>query len=59
MAKLTTDEKTYRASYAGEGEHNHEMEIKATEDGLEIDEAFTIPWEWIDRAHPSIEPKGQ
>jgi hypothetical protein len=54
MANLKTDEKTYRASYAGAGEHNYIMEVKATEDGLEIDESVTVPWDWIFQALASL-----
>jgi hypothetical protein len=49
MTKLTTDEKTYRSSYAA-GEYNAIMEIEALETGLCIDESVTVPWDWILRA---------
>ena len=29
------------------GEYNAEMEIKAVEDGLMIDEYNVMPWDWI------------
>jgi hypothetical protein len=47
---LETDAKTYRSSYAAEGGYNAVMEIKAIEQGLEIDEHTILPWDWILRA---------
>jgi hypothetical protein len=44
---LEADEKTFRASYAADGGYNAVMEIKATDNGLEIDESVTVPWDWI------------
>ncbi len=49
MAKLETDEKIYLASYAAEGGYNAIMEIKATKEGLEIDEHTIVPWDWVKR----------
>jgi hypothetical protein len=54
MTNLTTDEKTYRSSYAA-GEYNAIMEIEALETGLRIDESVTIPWDWIRAALSSID----
>lgn len=31
-----------------DGEHNRSVEIVATESGLVIDEAITVPWGWIE-----------
>lgn len=47
MAKLETDEKTYRATYPTGVWPNGVIEVKATEEGLEFDEDFTIPWDWV------------
>lgn len=47
---IKTNETIFTASYAAGDGYNATMEIKATESGLEIDEAATIPWEWVDRA---------
>lgn len=57
MKKLTTDETTYRSSYA-DGEYNAEMEVEATRLGLCIDERTTIPWDWILAALSYRQSKG-
>jgi hypothetical protein len=38
------------------GEYNAEMEIKAVEDGLMIDEYNVIPWDWILAARQKVHP---
>lgn len=50
MINVVRNEKTFTAEYAGAGDRNHEMEVKATENGLEIDESVTVPWDWIFQA---------
>jgi hypothetical protein len=48
---LQTDEKRlYTFDYPDAGECNYTMEIKATKDGLQINELSTVPWDWILRA---------
>jgi hypothetical protein len=49
LLKNPPDDKIYRATYAGAGEYNYEMEIEAREDGLHIDDYVVIvPWDWIE-----------
>jgi hypothetical protein len=47
------DATTFRASYPVGVWPNSQIEVKATEDGLEFDEDFTIPWDWILKAAES------
>lgn len=42
-----TDRERRFITSVAEGEFNREIEVIAREDGLEVDESFTIPWEWI------------
>lgn len=30
-----------------DGEYNRDVEIRATADGLEIDEYLIVPWKWV------------
>jgi hypothetical protein len=34
-----------------DGDHNREVEIEATNDGLVIDEYITIRWDWIQKSY--------
>ena len=42
-------ETVFRRSYAY-NDYNAIMEVVADKDGLTVDDAVFIPWEWIDRA---------
>jgi hypothetical protein len=42
-----------------ESDTNRTVEIIATDDGLEVDEAFTIPWEWIASQHRNLQQAHQ
>lgn len=46
------------ATYA-DGEYNAQMEIEATEDGLEIDLGVVIPWAWILRSLEVLQEDGR
>ncbi len=39
-----------------DGDYNRGVEIKATEDGIRIDDYIVIPWEWIDSARTLLAP---
>lgn len=54
--KLQIDETTFRAIYPLGVWPNGVIEVKATEEGLEFDEDFTVPWDWIFRAHRCCNP---
>lgn len=36
-----------RTSTYADGEHNTDLEIEATQNGLELDLGVVIPWDWI------------
>jgi hypothetical protein len=41
-----------------DGLFGSEMEVIATEEGLEFESGSTLSWEWIDSAHRSVRPSG-
>jgi hypothetical protein len=47
---MTTDETVFRATYPVGVWPNGIIEVKATEEGLEFEDDFTIPWDWILKA---------
>lgn len=34
--------------------YNYQMEVVAEEDGIMIDEALFVPWEWLDKARSNF-----
>jgi hypothetical protein len=46
---------THLSYEVADGEYNRKVEIRATQEGLEID-YFTLSWDWILRAFSSVSP---
>lgn len=55
MSKATKNETLFTADFAGEGVSNNTMEVEASEDGLWIDCAVLVPWDWIIQARLAVE----